>query len=145
MMLHFLGWGGLLLKKAPDFQHRNYEKFVLGRLIEDECRYRFWFKKGDTNALLLATDIITYDRHVVSSTEAFCLLRQRFSFPVCLCDLIPEFDRPVPTISIANHMVEHLDEGFGHLLTSLDQAWLFQDNLENMAAAVAKRDAGFDN
>ena len=137
-------------KKAPDFQHRNYEKFDLGRLTEDECWYRFRFKKGDiprvVNALSLGTEIVTYDRHVVSSIEAFCLLCRRFSFPVRLCDLVPEFARPVPTISIvANHMVEHLDDGFGHLLTSMDQAWLSRDNLENMAAAVAGKDAGFDN
>ena len=80
------------------------------------------------------------------SIEAFCLLCWRFSFPVSLCDLFPEFSGNVPIISIVeNHMVLYLEETFGHLLPSLDELWLLWHNHENMPAAVAGKDAKFEN
>ena len=111
---------------------------------------RFRFRKDDiprvAAAILQEPEIITCDRHVVSSVEAFCLLCRRFAFPVRLLDLVPQFGRPVPTIClIAQHMVQHLDGRFVNLLTSLERPWLSRENLQNMAAAVTSKNAGFQN
>ena len=71
---------------------------------------------------------------------------RRFAFPVRLLDLVPQFGRPVPTIClIAQHMVQHLDGRFVNLLTSLERPWLSRENLQNMAAAVTSKNAGFEN
>lgn len=137
-------------RRTPDYQHQNYESFDLDRLTEDECWTRYRFRKADipriVAALLLGPEIVTYDRHVVPSVEAFCVLLRRFAFPIRLSDLVPEFARPVPTIGIiVSHMVRYIHSTFGHLLDSIDQTWLSRDNLKEMATAVTRKHAVLQN
>lgn len=64
------------------------------------------------------------------------------AFPCRYVDLMAKFGRPKATLCIIfNHMLKHVYDTFGHLLTSWDQPWLSRENLTFFSECVEGRSA----
>ena len=67
-------------------------------------------------------------------------------YPCRYVDLIPWFGRPVSQLCMVTHIgVDHIYDTFGYLLTSLDQPWLSQNNVQLFAGAISNKGAALDN
>ena len=128
----------------------TYEHFDLDSMTDDECKREFRFLAGDTYTLVelfnFPDEIICNNGVVCDITEAICMLLKRFAYPCRYQDLIPRFGRPVPQLCmITNKVLNFLYLNWSHLLTSFQQNWLSQQNLDNFANIVHNHGAPLDN
>ena len=87
-----------------------------------------------------------YNRLVVDGIEAFCIFLKCFAYPCRCVDLIPRFARPVPQLSIISNHVMDIVYGLHHdHLTSFNQPWLSQANLEHYANVIHNKNAPLQN
>ena len=127
-----------------------YDRCTIFELREDECQVEFRFTKEDIFRLAAALQLpekFTCENGVVLDTiEGLCIALKRFAYPCRYVDLIPWFGRPVSQLCMVTHIVvDHIYDIFGYLLTSLDQPWLSQTNLQLFAGAISNKGAAVDN
>ena len=132
--------------KNPHFPYWRYDRFDLDRLSDDECNAELRFLKNDIynlqEILGIPEEIKCYNRLVVDGIEALCILLKRFAYPVRYSDMIPRFGRPVPQYSIiTNHVMNLIDQGHGHRLTTFMQPLLSPANLLSYAEVIHQADA----
>ena len=137
-------------RKNPVFPYWRYEKFDLDTMdkYEHKAELRLW--KNDVYILLEALrfpeQLRCYNGAVVDSVEALCIFLQRVAYPCRYGDLLSQFARPVPQLSMmTNRVVSDIYDRFGHLLRTMDQPWLSRHNLKLYANAVHARGATLDN
>ena len=133
-----------------DLSYWNYERFTMEDVSEDESKSEFRFLKGDIYTLVdlfLIPDVLTcYNGITCESVEALCIFLKRFAYPCRYQDLIPRFGRSVPQLCmIANKVMSHLYEHWGHLLTNFQQNWLDPQSLDNFANVIHQYGAPLDN
>ena len=124
----------------------NYEKFDLSLLNDDECESEFRFLGGDidrlTEVFRLPPEFICYNGVTFDADEALCIFLKRFAYPYRYQDLIHRFGRPVPQLCmISNLIMNTLYDNWRHLLSTMQQNWLTQRNLEQFAHVVHDRGA----
>ena len=60
--------------------------------------------------------------------------------------MVPRIGKSVPVLSIiTNHMINFIYENWGHLLTSFQQPWLSQANLQIFVDVISQGGAALDN
>ena len=86
------------------------------------------------------------NRFFVYREEAVCMMLKRFAYPCRYEDLVARFGRPVPQISmVVSRMVDIMYEKYGHLLSSLHQAWLTPAKLHEFARIIHDKGAALEN
>ncbi|KAF6216919.1 hypothetical protein GE061_001270 [Apolygus lucorum] len=90
---------------------------------------------------------ITQRRYRVPGMTALCVMLKRLAYPNRLSDMESFFGMSSAALSsIAQHMVNHIVERKGNLLSSLDShAWLNGERLAHYAQAVARKGAPLHN
>ena len=132
------------------YPYKCYSKFDLDVIEEDECKSQFRFIKSDIFRLVDAfgfpETFTCYNGSVFDVTEAICIFLKHFAYPCRYSDMIYMFARPVPELSlITNHILSFMHNQWNHLLSSLQQPWLSQQNLENFCDFVHRRGAPLTN
>ena len=93
--------------RKPEFSHENYERFNLEEVEEPECKANFRFQKDDilelAEVLGLPEVFRCNQRTVADQLEGLCLLLRRMAYPCCHSDLIPQFGRPAPELSMISN------------------------------------------
>ena len=108
----------------------QYPAFDLERIEDHECLVDFRFTKGKIYELLeafeLPKEIRCYNSTVMQSVEALCITPKRFAYPCRYIDLLLRFTRTVPHLCMASNLItDEIFNRFQHLLTSMNQPWLF--------------------
>ena len=132
------------------FDHKQYSKFELGTISEEECWSNFRFDKFDIpylgHVLQLPQKLTCYNRTSTGMEEVLCILLRRFAYPCRYVDLMPQFGRSLPELSIiGNKVMDIIYQTHGHLLTTLNRPWLAPDRLKEMADAVHSKGAALEN
>lgn len=133
-----------------DYRHYDYNLFDLDSFPDAEYT-EFRFRKTDIirlkNALQIPDEITchNYNDIIANGTEALCILLRRLCYPSRFVDLIPRFGRPGSQLCmIFNHVLDYVNNTWGHLLDTLNQAWLSPHNLRAYADAVHEKGAALD-
>jgi len=137
-------------KSNLHFPYKNYPRFELANMTNDECIAEFRFEKNHLDMLchtLQIPEIIRcYNGTVVSGIEGLCIFLKRFSYPCRYSDMIHRFGRPVPELCmISNNVLNFIYERWDFLLTSMDQQWLTPENLQHYADVVHEKGAPLEN
>ena len=116
--------------------------FDLAALTDREVRHLFRFQREDLlrlrTALRIPDQVITAQRDRVSGNEAFCILLRRLAYPCRWLELRRLFGRTTGTLSrIFYHILRHISAKFSHLMRTLNQDWLTEEDFQLFAAAVA--------
>lgn len=135
---------------GPVFNHNQYQRFVLQEFSDEECWTSFRFGKLDiayvANVLRLPDKFRCSNRTSAGKEEAFCMLLRRLAYPCRYVDLMPQFGRSLPEISlITNAVTDYIYDTHGHLLTTLNHPWMASVNLKEMADAVHAKGAPLQN
>lgn len=135
---------------GPVFNHNQYQRFVLQDFSDEECWTGFRFGKLDiayvANVLRLPDKFRCSSRTSAEKEEAFCMLLRRFAYPCRYVDLMPQFGRSLPEISlITNAVTDYIYDTHGHLLTTPNHPWMARENLKEMADAVHAKGAPLQN
>ncbi len=129
----------------------QYDMFYLEELEDDvDCPVEFRFSKQEiydlVNVLELPEVSSCYNGTVVDSVEALCICLKRFAYRRRYVDLIPGLGSPVSHLcTVLNLVTDQIYERFSHLLTSLEQPSLSQENLQHYADAIHNKGAALDN
>lgn len=122
-------------KKRRDFRSRH-GLLDIPHMRDEDFRRQFRFEKADLGALLSSLEVpesfTSAQGVVVPGDEALCIMLRRLAYPNRLFDLERVFGRHSSTISsIANLVMSHVLEKFGHLLSDMNNhSWLSLANLE---------------
>ena len=100
--------------------------FDLEEYENDECIGNFRFLNNDlynlADCLCLPRDGFIYANGTKSTAmEALCLFLRRHCYPCRYFDLVPLFGR---SCLINNTFIDFVYEGWGHLLSTMNQPWL---------------------
>ena len=136
--------------KNLDLPYKEYGRFLLEELEEDECIDKFRLRKNDIALVLDALQIPGLMRcpqgSLFNGTEGLCLLLRRLAYPCRFSDLIPMFGRSTSELSmINNEMINIIFELHGHRLTNWNHFLLNPHQLQRYADAVADRGAPLRN
>ena len=136
--------------KNHDFCHADYSRFDLNAITSAYCWTDYRFAKLDVpyvaNLLELPDKLTCYNRTAAGKEEALCIMLRKLSSPCRYSDMVRQFGRAVPELSlIFNEVVSVVYDRFGHLLHTLDQGWLSSDKLGEMAQAVFNKGAALAN
>ena len=117
---------------------------------DDEGKAEFRFLRSDIHRLLdifqFPEYFTCYNGTVYDSTEALCIFLKTFAYPCRYLDMMPQFGRPVPKLSmISNHVMNILYESWSHLLRNFQQDWLSINNLETSSNAIHQCGAPLHN
>ncbi|OQR86303.1 hypothetical protein ACHHYP_10698 [Achlya hypogyna] len=120
-------------------------RFNFNAQTDRDCQFKFRFTKSDIIELVrlfrLPDPVITANRYRASAVEATCIMLNRLAWPHRLGTMTQTFGRSREALSgIANYVMQHVYDTFGHLLIWDDQrlnsAWM-----ERCAAAVYAKGA----
>ena len=122
----------------------------MDNLENDESISEFRFEKDDIYSLCEVLDIpefiVCYNGTKVSAVEALCIFLNRFAYPCRYLDMISRFGRPVPELCIiSNRVMNFIHERWGHLLNTMNQAWLSPNNLQLFADKIHDAGAPLEN
>ena len=122
----------------------------MDNLENDESISEFRFEKDDIYSLCEVLDIpefiVCYNGTKVSAVEALCIFLKRFAYPCRYLDMISRFGRPVPELCIiSNRVMNFIHERWGHLLNTMNQAWLSPNNLQLFADKIHDAGAPLEN
>ena len=135
---------------SPEFPYWTYPPFDLEKFSDDECNAEFRFSKNNIYSLVDTLRIPDEgrcpDRQSIDAVEALCVLLKRNSYPCRFSNLIPTFSRSAAELcNIASLISNHIYETHGHLLTNLNQPWLFTHRLQEFADAIHHKGAPLSN
>ena len=124
--------------------------FNLEKVSDDECNAEFRFSKRNIYSLVYALQIPDevgrHNRQCINAAKVSCVLLKRKSYPCRFRDLIPTFGRSVAELfNIASVMNNHIFETHGHLLTNLNQPWLYTHQLQEFADVIHHKGAPLSN
>ena len=122
--------------KNPDFPYDCYGSFDLNDMDNSECLAEFHFHKNDVPILLEALQLpqsFTYHQPTIcDGIEALCITLRRFAYPCRYSELIPQFGRSVPELSmISNLVMDTMYEEHHHRLTQWNNTLLNPPLLES--------------
>lgn len=135
----------------PDFPLDALQDiFNLEQLEESVCLADFRFRKGDIPALAQALQIPASFTCAQGTTcdglEGLCMLLRRCSYPCRYSDMIKQFGKPVPVLSmVTNTVLEYLYETHGHRVTQWNNLILDPVSLQRYADAVTAKGAPLNN
>ena len=123
-------------EETPPFKLTNFTDLVIKRL--------FRFRREDLTQLQAAVripdQVVTRDFDVVDGLEALCIVLRRLVYPNRWIELRKLFGRKHSSLSrIFYHVVRHINRNFAHLLVSLDQNWLTEDDFALFAASITQK------
>ena len=127
--------------RNPEFSYENYERFNLEEIEEPECKANFRFQKDDipelAEVLGLPEVFRCSQRTVADQLEGLCLLLRRMAYPCRYSDLIPQFGRPAPELSmISNCVIDEIFNQHAHRIKQWNHAILNPYQLEIYADAI---------
>ena len=136
--------------KNPELPHHDYPGFSLEEMDAAECAVDFRFKKNEIPVLAQALDIperfTCKQGTICEGIEALCMVLRRFSYPCRYSDLVPQFGRPVPELSmITNNVIDYIYERHGEKITHWNHRLLNPQCLQEYAAAVHRKGAALEN
>ena len=136
--------------KNPELKHGDYSSFDLEEIDEVTCAVDFRFKKHEIPLLAEALDFPHRFKckqgTVCDGLEALCLVLRRFAYPCRYSDLVPQFGRSVPELSmIMNTVVDYIFERHGDKITSWNHQLLSPENLKIYAETIHQKGAALDN
>ena len=83
---------------------------------------------------------------VADGIEGLCMVLKRTSFPCRYSDMIYQFGRPVPVLSmVTNQVVDYIYQAHGHRLTQWNNLLLNPAALQRYADAIARKGAPLEN
>lgn len=132
------------------FDHKQYSKFTLEVISEEECLASFRFRKLDipylAHTLRLPDKFVCANRTAASREEGLCILLKRLAYPCRYVHIMPQFGRSPQELSlIANKVVNEIYTLHGHLLTTLHHPWLTRAKLRETAEVVHQKGAALTN
>ena len=136
--------------KNLDYPYWKYDPFNLDELSDAECKSYFRFYRSDiyrlAEVLQIPEEITCYNWSVFDGIEALCVFLRRFAYPCRYADIIPQFGRSVPELSImSNFILDSVYNRHGHLLRTFTQAWLSPQKLEEYAEIISNKGAPLNN
>lgn len=136
--------------RNPEFSYENYERFNLEEIEEPECKANFRFQKDDipelAEVLGLPEVFRCSQRTVADQLEGLCLLLRRMAYPCRYSDLIPQFGRPAPELSmISNCVIDEIFNQHAHRIKQWNHAILNPYQLEIYADAIHTKGAALNN
>lgn len=136
--------------KNPELPHHEYTSFTLEEMDEVECPLDFRFKKHEIPILAQAMDFpdkfTCQQGTVCEGMEALCMVLRRFAYPCRYSDLVPQFGRPIPELSmITNTVVDFIYRRHGEKITSWNHELLSPGSLRVYADAVHRKGAALEN
>ena len=129
---------------------RDLQRFNLDDLTDQQSLNKFRFDKGSIHRLVrclgLPEQIQLPNLCICSGTVALCVLLRRLVYPNRLSDLKALFAGPNSTLAmVINHTLDLIYDRHGYLLSTLDQPWFQQEQLESYAAAIHAKGAPLKN
>ena len=83
---------------------------------------------------------------VCEGIEALGIVLRRFAYPCRFSDLVPQFGRPVPELSmIRNTAINFIYQNHGGKITEWNHSLLSSENLRAYAYAINQKGAALDN
>lgn len=136
--------------KNPELPYQDYPAFDLEQMDEAECSLDFRFRKKQIPILAQALDLpekfTCQQGTVCEATEALCMVLRRFAYPCRYSDLVPQFGRPIPEMSmITNTVVDFIYERHGEKITRWNHELLRPESLRVYAEAVKRKGAALNN
>lgn len=146
----FLILNEVYTSKNLQLPYKSYPKFQLDTIDEDECIAQFRFQKEDVLILAAALQVPNVfscqQGTVCEGAEALCILLRRMAYPCRYNDLVPQFGRPVPELSlICNEVVNFIYERHGHRICEWNHFLLNANALERYSEAITSKGAALDN
>ena len=84
------------------------------------------------------------NRTSAGKEEAFCMLLRGFAYLCRYVDLMPQFGRSLPEISlITNAVIDYIYDTHGHLLTTLNHPWMARE-IGTASGCVWRTSSEFD-
>ncbi|OQV17876.1 hypothetical protein BV898_08007 [Hypsibius exemplaris] len=139
----------LLLRRKDKDRPEELTPFSLDKIADVHCKKNFRFLPKDLqelcDALRFPAFFIADNRSKMPGLEGLCLLLRRLVYPVRLHDLEIVFGRVMSVLSrFFNIVADYVFDHFGHLLTDLNQPWLTEEKLKQMAAITVAKGFPFD-
>ena len=136
--------------KNPEFPYWEYNSFDVNSLSEDEFLAALRFSNRDIDRLVAALgiprEIRTANGSKFSGIEGVCCLLKRPAYPCRYSDLLSEFGRSVPELSLlTTKTMNMIYERWHHLLSDLNQPLLSQRNLEMFSRQINEKGAPLTN
>ena len=136
--------------KNLELPYKEYGKFDLQTIEDDECIAEFRFAKHDIPFLVQTLGIPDYmwcyQGTRFSGIEGICLLLRRLAYPCRYSDLIPRFGRAEPEISmITKKMTDFVFDEHSHRVLQWNHFLLSPPKLQGYADAISERGAALDN
>ena len=108
--------------KNPELPYQDYSRFCLEDMDEHECVANFRFKKNEIpvlgRAMGLPERFTCQQGTVCEQTEALCPLLRRICYPCRYGDLVCQFGRPVPELSmITTKVIDFIYATHGEKIT----------------------------
>lgn len=124
--------------------------FHLEQITDGDIFLSFRFSREDLPRLLLELkipDVVRLDNgSVFCGMEALCVLLRRLAYPNRLVDIKHIFRRQKGELSkVFNWMLNHVNEKFGHLLSTLNLCWLRVEDMVNFARAIQAKGSPLPN
>ena len=134
----------------PELPFYEYPSFAFEEVNDEESCVDFRFKKNEILALARVLNLpekFTCDQGTVcESIKALCIVLRRFAYPCRFSDLVPQFGRPVPELSmITNTVVDFIFQNHGEKLTTWNHALLNPQSLRLYADAIHQKGAALEN
>ena len=136
--------------RNPELSYENYERFNLEEIEEPECKANFRFQKDDipelAEVLGLPEVFRCSQRTVADQLEGLCLLLRRMAYPCRYSDLIPQFGRPAPELSmISNCVIDEIFNQHAHRIKQWNHEILNPYQPEIYADAIHTKGAAPNN
>ena len=136
--------------RNPEFSYENYARFNLEEIEEPECKANFRFQKDDipelAEVLGLPEVFRCSQRTVADQLEGLCLLLRRMAYPCRNSDLIPQYGRPAPELSmISNCVIDEIFNQHAHQIKQWNHAILNPYQLEIYADAIHTKGTALNN
>ena len=136
--------------KNPEIMHNDYPSFDLVEIDEVTCSLDFRFKKHEILLLVEALGLLYQFKckqgTVCTGFEALCIALRRFAYPCRYSDLVPQFGRSVPELSmITNSVIDFIYERHGEKITNWNHDLLSPNNLKIYAEAIHQIGGALDN
>ena len=96
-------------RKNLEFPYWEYAHFNLERVVEDDCRAQFRFKKEDKgrllNVLQIPDKVVCPNGSIADGMEALCIMLTRMAYPCRLGNIVQLFERSAPELSLITSKV----------------------------------------
>ena len=131
------------------FPYWKFKKFNIKTWDGVECSTELRFEKEDLPSLMqhlnIPNVVVCQQGSVCSGMEGLCTALKRLAYPCRCTDMAYRFGRSLPELCLIFNKVIDIYENNHHCLTSWDQPFLSQAQLNDYAHAIHQRGAPLQN